>query len=271
MDEEDDPQQWDVFRRRSELEKARKTLGEISGRMDRFVQTEAKSLKGLFPSGNGDLSLKVKGNGDEIDGAGSISEELDMEERSRVISLIWRGFSHYQGIISKLGIVPSDFNSSPIHGFSQPAQTSPEKASEEWARTVFYKCLLCLGDLARYFREMNCGGYLNIARRYYHQALIASSYKSGMPYNQLGRLSEEEYWGLPSAYYYLRSAMSEDRFDGAEINLKNLLTKNEKFYLKLNDEDKGQEETELFVVSLLHMMRCFLFEPDTKTSDLRRR
>uniref|UniRef100_A0A0K2U7J6 Uncharacterized protein n=1 Tax=Lepeophtheirus salmonis TaxID=72036 RepID=A0A0K2U7J6_LEPSM len=292
MDEEDDPQQWDVFRRRSELEKARKTLGEISGRMDRFVQTEAKSLKGLFRPEMEIYRLKLKETAMklmELDPSqwgikafdlhwrkGFYStlksafkkEELDMEERSRVISLIWRGFSHYQGIISKLGIVPSDFNSSPIHGFSQPAQTSTEKASEEWARTVFYKCLLCLGDLARYFREMNCGGYLNIARRYYHQALIASSYKSGMPYNQLGRLSEEEYWGLPSAYYYLRSAMSEDRFDGAEINLKNLLTKNEKFYLKLNDEDKGQEETELFVVSLLHMMRCFLFEPDTKTSDL---
>ena len=72
-----------------------------------------------------------------------------------------------------------------------------------WAQTAVHRILIYMGDLARYLFDLNVTGYKELAIRFYDLALIWDP-EVGMPFNQLGTLSESNNFGLDSAYYYMR-------------------------------------------------------------------
>ena len=47
----------------------------------------------------------------------------------------------------------------------------------------------------------------------------------GQPFNQLAALSGSQCYGIIAVYYYLRCLTSEQKFEGAEGNLKKILDK----------------------------------------------
>ena len=72
-----------------------------------------------------------------------------------------------------------------------------------WAQNSIHRILIYMGDLARYLFDLNVTGYKELAIRFYDLALIWNP-EIGMPFNQLGTLSESNNYGLDSAYYYMR-------------------------------------------------------------------
>ncbi|RWS16630.1 protein SMG5-like protein, partial [Dinothrombium tinctorium] len=102
----------------------------------------------------------------------------------------------------------------------------------EAAKLCIHRMFICLGDIFRYLDELGFSSNHVMAIKWYN---IAISYNPsiGMPYNQLGTLSGGCNHGLDAAYYYMRCALTEKPFDGAESNLIHLL----------NATTKGVKET----------------------------
>ena len=100
---------------------------------------------------------------------------------------------------------------------------------ESWLEGVVHKCLVYLGDLARYRLELlgddeqDLGG--TVAGRYYQMALQVVP-GVGLPYNQLATLAGSKNHGLDQVYYYLRAVTSQVGFEGGEANLRRVLEKN---------------------------------------------
>lgn len=99
-------------------------------------------------------------------------------------------------------------------------------AAQEWAQRACHRCLICLGDIARYQRDIDPAVSATTAQRFYHQAFMLFP-EIGMPHNQLGTLSGSRYFSSEAAYHYFRCLACEKPFDGAQGNLKRLFEKNQ--------------------------------------------
>ncbi|XP_022094451.1 protein SMG5-like isoform X2 [Acanthaster planci] len=113
-----------------------------------------------------------------------------------------------------------------------PPPGSKRAKARDWAEKACHRCLIYLGDLARYRQDFD--GYRSRlqAERFYHQALLLNP-AMGMPHNQLGTLAGNRHQGLDCAYHYLRCWLSEIPFDGAIANLEKTLEQNSKRYQEL--------------------------------------
>ncbi|XP_067932030.1 nonsense-mediated mRNA decay factor SMG5-like [Watersipora subatra] len=101
-----------------------------------------------------------------------------------------------------------------------------------WAEKAIHRCLMYLGDLARYMKEYDGNRSWIIAQRYYYQALHYLP-ENGMPHNQLGTLVGTRYYGLDGAYHYIRCMASPSKFQGASSNLRRVFDQNQKRYRDL--------------------------------------
>lgn len=104
--------------------------------------------------------------------------------------------------------------------------------AKEWAEKACHRCLIYLGDLARYRQDFEGHRSRLLAERFYHQALVLNP-SMGMPHNQLGTLAGNHHQGLDAAYHYMRCWLSEVPFDGAIANLEKTLERNQKRFQEL--------------------------------------
>ncbi|KAL2084417.1 hypothetical protein ACEWY4_019935 [Coilia grayii] len=122
----------------------------------------------------------------------------------------------------------------PLIGRKKPVSASPKEM--EWAQMACHRCLVYLGDLARYQNELAGVEAEQLAERFYHQALSVSPHV-GMPFNQLGTLAGSKYYNVEATYYYLRCIQSETPFEGAYGNLKRLFDKAAKMYHQVKKQE----------------------------------
>ncbi|KAJ0066685.1 hypothetical protein NL108_017875 [Boleophthalmus pectinirostris] len=106
----------------------------------------------------------------------------------------------------------------------------------EWAQLACHRCLVYLGDLARYQNELAGVETEQLAERFYHQALCVLPHV-GMPFNQLGTLAGSKFYNVDATYYYLRCIQSETPFEGAYGNLKRLFDKAAKMYQQVKKQE----------------------------------
>ncbi|XP_033836605.1 nonsense-mediated mRNA decay factor SMG5 isoform X2 [Periophthalmus magnuspinnatus] len=106
----------------------------------------------------------------------------------------------------------------------------------EWAQLACHRCLVYLGDLARYQNELAGVETEQLAERFYHQALCVMPHV-GMPFNQLGTLAGSKFYNVEATYYYLRCIQSETPFEGAYGNLKRLFDKAAKMYQQVKKQE----------------------------------
>ncbi|KAA0702728.1 Protein SMG5 EST1-like protein B SMG-5 -like protein [Triplophysa tibetana] len=116
----------------------------------------------------------------------------------------------------------------------KPVSATPKEM--EWAQMACHRCLVYLGDLARYQNELAGVEAEQLAERFYHQALSVAPHV-GMPFNQLGTLAGSKFYNVEATYYYLRCIQSETPFDGAYGNLKRLFDKAAKMYHQVKKQD----------------------------------
>ena len=144
----------------------------------------------------------------------------------------------------------------------QPRKGEPEAAVKEWALRASHRCLICLGDIARYQQDYDGVRSGVTSQRYYYQALALSP-EIGMPHNQLGTLTGSRYYNLDAAYHYMRCLSCTVSFDGAHGNLVRLLEKNRRRYKDLQEhvqhrdlppEQQRSKDIKRFVVRFLHLV-----------------
>uniref|UniRef100_A0AAR2K0H3 Nonsense-mediated mRNA decay factor n=1 Tax=Pygocentrus nattereri TaxID=42514 RepID=A0AAR2K0H3_PYGNA len=122
----------------------------------------------------------------------------------------------------------------PLIGRKKPVSATPKEM--EWAQMACHRCLVYLGDLARYQNELAGVEAEQLAERFYHQALSVSPHV-GMPFNQLGTLAGSKFYNVEATYYYLRCIQSETPFEGAYGNLKRLFDKAAKMYHQVKKQE----------------------------------
>jgi len=134
--------------------------------------------------------------------------------------------------------------------------------SMDWAIRSCQRCLIFLGDIARYRMDLGVESALTLAERCYHQAIWVYP-ESGMPHNQLGTLKQQaNYYECEVAYHYLRCLVSVISFDGAEENLKRTFERN-RFSLKGDLSYPDGERRYLikqFLVEFLELQENFRYE-----------
>lgn len=122
----------------------------------------------------------------------------------------------------------------PLIGRKKPVSATSKEM--EWAQMACHRCLVYLGDLARYQNELAGVEAEQLAERFYHQALSVAPHV-GMPFNQLGTLAGSKFYNVEATYYYLRCIQSETPFDGAYGNLKRLFDKAAKMYHQVKKQE----------------------------------
>lgn len=149
-------------------------------------------------------------------------------------------------------------------------------AMHDWAMKTVNKCLICLGDIARYQQDFDSGMSGTVAERFYQQALMLSP-EIGMAHNQLGTLASSRYFHCEAAYHYIRCLACDVPFEGAEGNLQRLFEKNQKKFGDLRSENSKEisgkeqcyQDLKAFFVRFLQLLRV-LYDPaaDTDTSEI---
>uniref|UniRef100_A0A673IHI7 Nonsense-mediated mRNA decay factor n=1 Tax=Sinocyclocheilus rhinocerous TaxID=307959 RepID=A0A673IHI7_9TELE len=117
----------------------------------------------------------------------------------------------------------------PLIGRKKPVSATPKEM--EWAQMACHRCLVYLGDLARYQNELAGVEAEQLAERFYHQALSVAPHV-GMPYNQLGTLAGSKFYNVEFCM-----TSSETPFDGAYGNLKRLFDKAAKMYHQVKKQE----------------------------------
>ncbi|CAG2160109.1 unnamed protein product [Oppiella nova] len=140
-----------------------------------------------------------------------------------------------------------------IEEFCRESQPNNEEV-DAWARNAIHRILICMGDLARYLFDLEVIGYRELAIRFYDLALIWNP-DIGMPFNQLGTLSESNNYGLDSVYYYMRCLTCDKPFEGAENNLRRVFETNEKRLNEIEDKQSSEESYRMIERSILLFLK----------------
>ncbi|KAK2909842.1 nonsense-mediated mRNA decay factor SMG5 [Channa argus] len=146
----------------------------------------------------------------------------------------------------------------PLIGRKKPVSATPKEM--EWAQMACHRCLVYLGDLARYQNELAGVEAEQLAERFYHQALSVMPHV-GMPFNQLGTLAGSKFYNAEATYYYLRCIQSDVPFEGAYGNVKRLFDKAAKMYhqvkkhemKKLSPSRQRSKDIKRLLVSFMYL------------------
>ncbi|CAE1168341.1 SMG5 [Acanthosepion pharaonis] len=163
-----------------------------------------------------------------------------------------------------------DFPVVPDHSTGKKGQIHNSKKKDvnpnvqEWALGACHRCLVYLGDIARYQQDFDHSLSNSTAERFYYQALCLLP-EVGIPHNQLGSLVASRYFHTEAAYHYIRCLVSQKPFDGAQGNLKRLLEKNLKRFTELSQksprdlppEQQRPRDIKRFFVHFLYLLDIF--------------
>lgn len=133
-------------------------------------------------------------------------------------------------------------------------------AGDQWVLDVVARCLVWLGDLARYRLELLEGPERTrtetLARKYYS---LSTRVKPGLglSYNQLAALAGDNNHGIDQLFFYLKCVVSRERFEGGDSNLRRMLDKFESEALVSPAEKSSAEVSSL---QLINLVSCVIQE-----------
>jgi len=183
-----------------------------------------------------------------------------------VESHLMAGFGHYHHVMIFLAEYFGwenkfilDFTSCSPYGWGFPLDKKKsgdesEPGLDGWVEGAVHRCLVCLGDLARYQLELGLGLSAQPAR--YYQLAVTLRPEGGVPYNQLAMLCGEENFGLEQLFYYMRCVTSKGGFEGGETNLRRLLDKRAAVYEEPTEGEEGRN----LVNSLMQLVNVVIAE-----------
>uniref|UniRef100_A0A8C6YI56 Nonsense-mediated mRNA decay factor n=1 Tax=Naja naja TaxID=35670 RepID=A0A8C6YI56_NAJNA len=148
----------------------------------------------------------------------------------------------------------------PLIGCKKPVSASEKEM--DWAQIACHRCLVYLGDLARYQNELAGVDTELLAERFYYQALSVAP-QIGMPFNQLGTLAGSKYYNVEATYCC----------SGVSLGKKHLYDKAAKMYhqlkkcetRKLSSSKKRCKDIKRLLVSFMYLQS--LFQPKSSSAD----
>ncbi|XP_064609503.1 nonsense-mediated mRNA decay factor SMG5-like [Liolophura sinensis] len=173
---------------------------------------------------------------------------------------------HFDGILDFYLLPPSK----PGSRFQTHRRKEGDKAIKEWATKACHRCLVYLGDIARYQQTYDEGLSCVTAERYYYQALALFP-DLGMPHNQLGTMAGSRHYSCDAAYHYIRCLVSELSFEGAGGNLDRLFEKISKRLHEftvttprdLPPQQQRQRDVRRFLVRFMYLLSIFYKDSDS--------
>ena len=117
------------------------------------------------------------------------------------------------------------FGSSPVSATKKALVCDPvteEPLDSAWVVGAVFRCLVWLGDLARYLEtDLSSPSVVTAvsATRYYQLASGLNPH-TGQPYNNLAMLAGDTNWGLDQLYLYLKCVCCKQATDNGQANLK---------------------------------------------------
>lgn len=163
--------------------------------------------------------------------------------------------SHYQ--LELQNCIDWTHVTDPLIGRKKPVLATPKEM--EWAQMACHRCLVYLGDLARYQNELAGVEAEQLAERYYHQALSVMPHV-GMPFNQLGTLAGSKFYNVEATYYYRRCIQSDAPFEGSYGNLKRLFDKAAKMYQQVKKQEmKKLSPSRQRLKDIKHLLVSFMY------------
>lgn len=141
-------------------------------------------------------------------------------------------------------------------GFPSHQAVDGDPETFAWAVKACQRCLIYLGDIARYQSDLEGEDAMKLAERFYCEAAMINP-DNGMPQNQLGTLAGSRSYGCEGAYFYLKCLFSKDIFEGAEGNLLKIFEKNRSVVHRIKelplDEPRPKERLKRFLVYFLYL------------------
>ncbi|EDV26270.1 uncharacterized protein TRIADDRAFT_54089 [Trichoplax adhaerens] len=125
--------------------------------------------------------------------------------------------------------------------------TSPKV---DWAKDASGRCLIYIGDLARYYTDYDSVKGHEIALEHYHKAMCFRP-DWGISHNQLGTLHVNFNFGLDTIYYYMRCLYSTVPFDGIINNVKRHISKTYKEMLQMLQYGEPETITREYILKRL--------------------
>ncbi|XP_070572544.1 telomerase-binding protein EST1A-like [Ptychodera flava] len=145
-------------------------------------------------------------------------ENLGMKER--LLKLLDQGTTFYESLLNKLQET-YHFKLAELTG-GHPLQNVTSRSIPRKLGIIHaQKCMIYLGDLARYKEQANETSNYGKARSWYLKAQQIAP-KNGKPYNQLAILAVYTRRKLDAVYYYMRSLASSNPFGSARESLMTL-------------------------------------------------
>ncbi|XP_047140638.1 nonsense-mediated mRNA decay factor SMG5 isoform X1 [Hydra vulgaris] len=138
-----------------------------------------------------------------------------------------------QGFVDWIGI-PVNINCNDLF-------VSATDEQMDWAIKACQRCLIYLGDIARYQCDIMKDQDNSLPERYYHLAILLQP-ENGMPHNQIGTLKQSQLLLHESCYHYMRCVLSTSSFDGAEENLKRALEKQSQMVETLHKDAAANDQ-----------------------------
>lgn len=170
-------------------------------------------------------------------------QEYTTQEKCNIQSHINSGIGYYHHYLARLQ-QEFDYNLSGYIDFPLVIDQELVKGNKkiednllEWMKQSLHRTLIYLGDLCRYKLEIYPNWDINLAIRYYSQAIYLQP-EVGMPHNQMGTLANSFNLNhsLDAVYHYIRCMMCKTVFEGTENNLHRIFEKNAQYIEGLSDE-----------------------------------
>uniref|UniRef100_A0A8C4PZQ6 Telomerase-binding protein EST1A n=1 Tax=Eptatretus burgeri TaxID=7764 RepID=A0A8C4PZQ6_EPTBU len=134
-----------------------------------------------------------------------------------LLTILDEGKAFYEGLLCKL---------QEVYNFSVEEETDgtaikPKSKTVKYALISAQRCMICLGDIARYCEQANDTANFGKARSWYLKAQKLAP-KNGRPYNQLALLAIYTRRKMDAVYYYMRSLAASNPILSARESLLSL-------------------------------------------------
>uniref|UniRef100_UPI00358FF2C1 telomerase-binding protein EST1A-like isoform X2 n=1 Tax=Myxine glutinosa TaxID=7769 RepID=UPI00358FF2C1 len=156
-----------------------------------------------------------------------------------LLTILDEGKAFYEGLLCKL---------QEVYNFSVEEETDgtaikPKSKTVKYALISAQRCMICLGDIARYCEQANDTANFGKARSWYLKAQKLAP-KNGRPYNQLALLAIYTRRKMDAVYYYMRSLAASNPILSARESLLSLFEETKRKAEQVAKQEAGEADKE---------------------------
>lgn len=166
------------------------------------------------------------------------TEENRKTLKSCLLNLFEEGADYYSQLLTDL----SQCYRLDLELYYDPLEPRDTDRLGRLARVAAQKCLLCLGDLARYKEQVNSTNNYRLARQFYVKANHIEM-RNGRPFNMLAILAKMNNRKFDAVYYHIRCLSSKNPFQSSKEGLVSIFEEMKRRW-ELTQKNREEERRE---------------------------